>query len=146
MKAFDLPPALMFDEGFEQPIFGANYWKGKCKPLTPGSLPGDPSFKMWLMEGGCMRFIKSIRFCLKRLRQASKERNPHFDLAAEVASAAFQQDFALFDPNDPSTIYVNQPPIHGPMPVQPGFGGPQQGPPPGGYGMQPPPNQGPPPG
>lgn len=71
LKAFDIPLALMFDEGFEQPFFGANYWKGTCKPLTPGSLPGDPKFKMWFMEGGCMRFIKSIRFCLRKLREAS---------------------------------------------------------------------------
>lgn len=33
LKAFDLPLALMYDDGFEQPIFGANYWRGKCKPL-----------------------------------------------------------------------------------------------------------------
>ena len=42
LKAFDLPLALMFGESFEQPIFGANYVKGTCKPLHPGSLPSDP--------------------------------------------------------------------------------------------------------
>ena len=123
LKAFDLPLALMFDEGFEQPIFGANYWKGKCKPLQPGSLPGDPSFKMWFMEGGCMRFIKSIRYCLRKLREASKNRNQAFSLAQAVSSQEFAREFALFDPNDPSTIYVNQPPVQGPpggMPP-PGF-------------------------
>lgn len=33
LKAFDLPLALMFNESFEQPIFGANYIKGTVKPL-----------------------------------------------------------------------------------------------------------------
>ena len=42
LKAFDIPLALMFNESFEQPIFGANYIKGKCKPLVPNSLPNDP--------------------------------------------------------------------------------------------------------
>ena len=41
-KSFDLPLALMFNESFEQPIFGANYIKGTVKPLQTGSLPSDP--------------------------------------------------------------------------------------------------------
>ena len=56
-KAFDIPLALMYNESFEQPIFGANYIKGKCRPLVPNSLPSDPQFKCWFMEGGCQRFL-----------------------------------------------------------------------------------------
>ena len=70
-KAFDLPLALMFAESFEQPIFGANYIKGTVKPLNPGSLPSDPKFKMWFMEGGCGKFLKSWRYCLGKLRENS---------------------------------------------------------------------------
>ena len=73
-KAFDIPLALTFKESFEQPIFGANYIKGKCKPLVPGSLPGDPQFKCWFMEGGCQRFLQAWRFCLKQIRDASTNR------------------------------------------------------------------------
>eukprot|EP00355_Strombidium_rassoulzadegani_P010533 CAMPEP_0168618830 /NCGR_PEP_ID=MMETSP0449_2-20121227/6277_1 /TAXON_ID=1082188 /ORGANISM="Strombidium rassoulzadegani, Strain ras09" /LENGTH=139 /DNA_ID=CAMNT_0008659723 /DNA_START=1 /DNA_END=420 /DNA_ORIENTATION=+ len=68
-KAFDIPIAYTFNESFEQPIFGANYIKGKCKPLVPGSLPADPQFKIWFMEGGCGRFLKSWRYCLSTLRE-----------------------------------------------------------------------------
>lgn len=57
LKAFDLPLALMFGESFEQPIFGANYITGKVKPLMQGSLPSDPVFKAWFMEGGCGKFL-----------------------------------------------------------------------------------------
>jgi len=70
-KAFDLPLHLMFNESFEQPIFGANYIKGVTKPLTPGSLPADPQFKMWFMNGGCGRFLKSWRLILHQIRVAS---------------------------------------------------------------------------
>lgn len=33
LKNFDVPHALTFKDSFEQPIFGANYIKGSCKPL-----------------------------------------------------------------------------------------------------------------
>lgn len=71
-----------------------------------------------------MRFIKSIRYCLRKLREASKNRNVAFSLAQAVSSQEFAREFALFDPNDPSVIYVNQPPVQGPPPggmPQPGF-------------------------
>ena len=74
LRAFDLPLALMFHESFEQPIFGANYIKGKVKPLVPGSLPGDPEFKAWFMEGGCGKFLQLWRYCLKQIRDASQNR------------------------------------------------------------------------
>jgi len=51
-KSFDLPLALTHHEKFEQPIFGANNWTGKCRPLN-NSLPGEITFKIWFMEGGC---------------------------------------------------------------------------------------------
>ena len=73
LKNFDIPHCLTFGDSFEQPIFGANYVKGSCKPLQPGSLPGDPEFKMWFMEGGCGKFLKSWRFLLTKIRKAQKE-------------------------------------------------------------------------
>ena len=58
----------MFKESFEQPIFGANYIKGVVKPLIPGMFQGDPEFKMWFMNGGCGRFLKSWRMILIQMR------------------------------------------------------------------------------
>ena len=69
-KVFELPLHLMFSESFEQPIFGANYIKGATKPLTQNSLPADPHFKMWFMNGGCGKFLKSWRLMLTKVRQA----------------------------------------------------------------------------
>jgi hypothetical protein len=51
-RAFDIPYANLFAEAFKQPVFGANFWEGKVKPLF-NSLPSDASFKIWFMEGGC---------------------------------------------------------------------------------------------
>ena len=49
-KAFDIPLALTFKEKFNQPIFGANYLSGSCKPLY-NMIPNDADFKIWFMEG-----------------------------------------------------------------------------------------------
>ena len=84
LKAFDLPLALMFHESFEQPIFGANYIQGKVKPLVPGSLPSDPEFKIWFMEGGCTKFLQLWRLCLSKIREASRQKNTQFSLATAI--------------------------------------------------------------
>ena len=68
LKCFELPLHFMFGESFEQPIFGANYIKGKVKPLLPGMFSGDPEFKMWFMNGGCGKFLKSWRMILGKMR------------------------------------------------------------------------------
>jgi hypothetical protein len=67
LVAFDIPHGLTFAEKFNQPIFGANYWYCKCKPLH-NSLPGEVECKLWFMQGGCEKFLCSIRHCLKILR------------------------------------------------------------------------------
>jgi hypothetical protein len=69
-KAFDLPLALTHTEKFNQPIFGANYWSGTCKPLY-SMIPDDAHFKIWFMEGGCGAFLKYTRTGLFNVRQKS---------------------------------------------------------------------------
>lgn len=66
-KAFDLPLALTHHEKFEQPIFGANYFSGQCRRLN-SSLPGNVSFKIWFMEGGCQKFLRMVRENLEGVR------------------------------------------------------------------------------
>lgn len=66
-KAFDVPLALIVNEKFNQPIFGANYLSGICKPLY-NMIPADAEFKIWFMEGGCGKFLKSFRYTIKQIR------------------------------------------------------------------------------
>jgi hypothetical protein len=68
LKAFDLPLALISGEKFEQPILGANYWKGTSKPLN-NTLPGNAHFKIWFMEGSFGKFTKAFRYCLQKIRE-----------------------------------------------------------------------------
>jgi hypothetical protein len=32
-------------------------------------LPGDANFKLWFMEGGCGKFLKSFRYVLREIRE-----------------------------------------------------------------------------
>jgi len=107
-KAFDLPLSLISNEGFAQPIFGANYIHGTCKPLL-NSLPGDINFKIWFMTGGCGTFapayLKMVASC-KRNRGRGAEQS-----VINSYQNAGQRKTAYIDPNDPSVIYLQQPEV-----------------------------------
>jgi hypothetical protein len=66
-KAFDIPLVYTYKEKFNQPIFGANYLSGMCKPLF-NLLPADAEFKIWFMEGGCGKFLHCFRHTIKQIR------------------------------------------------------------------------------
>ncbi len=52
LRSFDLPLGNIFREKFNQPVFGANYLAGQCRPLM-GILPADTTFEIHFYEGGC---------------------------------------------------------------------------------------------
>lgn len=61
------------------------------------------------MEGGCQKFIKTVRNNLKVLREVSRRPGSNYAevLIQEYSSPSYAQQFALYDPSDPSTIYVS---------------------------------------
>ena len=107
-KAFDLPLSLISEEGFAQPIFGANYLHGTCKPLL-NSLPGNIYFKIWLMNGGCgtlaPAYLKMVNSC-RRNRGRGAEQS-----VVNSYQNAGNRKTAYIDPNDPSVIYLQQPEV-----------------------------------
>ena len=107
-KAFDLPLSLISNEGFAQPIFGANYIHGTCKPLL-NSLPGNINFKIWFMTGGCGTFapayLKMVSSC-KRNRGRGAEQS-----VINSYQNSGNKKTAYIDPNDPSVIYLQQPEV-----------------------------------
>lgn len=107
-KAFDLPLSLISNEGFAQPIFGANYIHGTCKPLL-NSLPGNINFKIWFMTGGCGTFAQAY---LKMVPSCKRNRGRG---AEQSVINSYQnpgnRKTAYIDPNDPSVIYLQQPEV-----------------------------------
>lgn len=105
-KAFDLPISLISKEGFEQPIFGANYICGECKPLM-NILPGNIKFKIWFMNGGCGTFAPAYLKMVASCRR-NKYRGIEQKLMNSVQNGSYRKT-AYIDPNDPSVIYLQQP-------------------------------------
>ena len=107
-KSFDLPLALISGEDFKQPIFGANYICGNCKPLM-GSLPGIIKFKIWFMEGGCGTFAPTF---LKMCKNIHKSKNRSVDQTVINQLQNGQYKAAYVDPSDPSVMYLQQPQVN----------------------------------
>jgi hypothetical protein len=108
-KSFDLPLGLMKNEDFKQPIFGANYICGVCKPLF-NLLPGDIKFKIWFMEGGCGTFVPTFLNMISSLRKNNNRgHDPKF--INTITSGTFAKT-AYVDQNDPSVIFLEQPDVN----------------------------------
>ena len=105
-KCFDLPLALIYKESFKQPIFGSNYIGGYCKPLL-NTLPGDTEFYIYLTEGGCGTLVPAFMNILNNVRK-NNNKGPDSKFLNSVANGVFAKS-AYIDPNDPSTIYLEQP-------------------------------------
>lgn len=108
-KAFDIPLALLIKESFEQPFFGANYIYGSCLPLL-NMLPGNIEFKVWFMEGGCNTFVHNFLSLVKGIRK-NQNKGPDSKLITSLSNGTFSKT-AYLDPNDPSTIYLEQPTVN----------------------------------
>lgn len=122
--AFDIPLSLMSDDKFEQPIFGANYMRGTVQPMY-GLIPGPAKYKFWFMNGGCSKFLKAYHHIVNKLRAEMAKKTYNQTFVPQFASGNFQEQFVAFaDANDPSVLYVSQPPVASqPQPMQSYLGG-----------------------
>lgn len=137
-SSFELPLHLISEPKFEQPIFGANYMRGKVQPLESAENPINGTSKWFLTfnAGGCGTFLNVF---FKLWQYAVKHQPPSQELVQQLQLG---NGAAFVDPNDPSTIYVTQPVPAGPPPAAPaptGIPAAYQSPPPGPY--YPPPGQ-----
>lgn len=108
----------IYDESFEQPIFGANYFHFMCKPVNKTQINDDSDIKLVFNSGGCNNFLP--RFA-KLMEIVHSTRNKRFkDISANIKNScnsySFSQGFAMSDPSDPTVVYVSAPP--GVIPAQ----------------------------
>lgn len=110
-RAFDIPLALMSKDTFEQPIFGANYICGEVLPLL-GLLPGPATYKAWFMSGGCTKFLRCYHYVVDKLRAAMRSHTYASHFLPQFSSGSIQAQFTAFaDANDPTVLFVDQPPV-----------------------------------
>ncbi|XP_050297930.1 WW domain-binding protein 2 isoform X2 [Anthonomus grandis grandis] len=60
MQSFSLPFVTLSDVQIEQPVFGANYIKGKVRAQPNGNWVGEAKFKMFFTHGGAIEFGQAL--------------------------------------------------------------------------------------
>lgn len=126
--AFDMPLLFVHDEKFNQPIFACNNLSGKVHRVFSETLDrssNDPhNFKILFKEGGVGTFIPVFFNLLHALRAISSEHMPRPSYSDDGESSRLRSDplpveqppvdelirHAYVDPNDPSQLYLQQPP------------------------------------
>jgi len=105
MQSFSFPFVTLKDVELEQPIFGANYIKGKVRAQPGGNFTGEAKFKLHFKSGGAIDFGQAM---LK---------------AATLASRNYQGPGDLPPPYTPPTSgwYAAPPPAYSANPA--GYGG-----------------------
>lgn len=51
-------------------------------------IPGDANLKIWFMEGGCMKFLRSFRMAISKIRE-NHNAGPNQAFMDHVQSSAF---------------------------------------------------------
>ncbi|XP_076656318.1 WW domain binding protein 2 isoform X1 [Halictus rubicundus] len=60
MQSFSFPFITLSDVEVEQPMFGANYIKGKCRAQPNGNWIGECKFKLYFKSGGAIEFGQAM--------------------------------------------------------------------------------------
>jgi len=102
--AYETKLNSILDEGFEQPIFGANYLRGSSAPDFPGAYPDD--WRIVFPSGGCGTLLPVLVDLLTRARANHQEVYGTGSTHPVVIPA---NAVGYVDPSDPSVIYVQQP-------------------------------------
>lgn len=90
LQSFSMPFFVMKELELEQPVFGANYIKGKVKAEPGGNWEGEGKFKMWFNHGGAIEFGQAMLH------------------AGQMASRNFQRQPPIYTP--PTANYYQAPP------------------------------------
>lgn len=90
LQSFSMPFFVLRELELEQPVFGANYIKGKVKAEPGGNWEGEGKFKLWFNHGGAIEFGQAMLH------------------AGQMASRHFPHQPPVYSP--PTTNYYQAPP------------------------------------
>jgi hypothetical protein len=107
-RPFDLPLSGIITEEFKQPFFGANYLCGLVSPVPGRGLVNNCSFRLTFNDGGCQTFLR-VFFTLMAQYRIPRGAAPTSFFDPPRLQTWVQEEIALRDPSDPSTIYLSQP-------------------------------------
>ena len=72
MQSFSFPFVALRDVELEQPVFGANYIKGRVRAQPNGNFTGEARFKLYFKSGGAIDFGQAM---LRAAKMASRNYN-----------------------------------------------------------------------
>ncbi|CAG2162882.1 unnamed protein product [Oppiella nova] len=117
LKSFSAPFYAMSDLSLEQPVFGANFIKGKVRPESQPDAPNGVVFKLKFSHGGAIEFGQALDSAAKQANIAAREMQfqppPPYTAAAgqyyqappNVYQPAYNCGFAL-----PTQVFSTPPP------------------------------------
>lgn len=76
MKSFSFPFICLTDVEVEQPMFGANYIRGKVRAQENGNFIGEAKFKLIFKSGGCIDFAQAMLRAAHMAKQNSHNSAP----------------------------------------------------------------------
>ncbi|XP_067002584.1 WW domain-binding protein 2 [Anabrus simplex] len=100
LLSFSMPFVTMSNVELEQPVFGANYIKGKVRAQPNGNWVGEAKFKLMFKSGGAIEFGQAM---LKAAQLATRN-GPGYDTPPPYAPP-------------PGPWYAAPPPAYGPSPM-----------------------------
>ncbi|GAB0097189.1 Postacrosomal sheath WW domain-binding protein [Sergentomyia squamirostris] len=145
LQSFSFPFVALNDVEVEQPVFGANYIKGKVRAQENGNFVGEAKFKLIFKAGGAIDFAQAMLRAVQLAR-----RNYHHDAPPPYEAPSgdwYAAPPPAYTPNPTgyygwvpqSAAFPNQPPADGVFmtpnpPPYPGIASPTNGP---GFGYPP---------
>ncbi|KAK2169428.1 hypothetical protein LSH36_10g11090 [Paralvinella palmiformis] len=104
LQSFSMPFFCLKELELEQPVFGANYIKGKINAEPNGNWEGVGKFKMWFTHGGAIEFGR----CLLEAGRRSSRHSPAQPPPYTAPSGSYYQapPPAYAPPQDPYYSFV----------------------------------------
>lgn len=106
---FDMPLATLYEEKFNQPIFGANNLTGTSPPLD--GLPDNYTWCISFRNGGVGTFLPFFFRLLEEMRTRMQQASAPVAQAEPIPDTVAQGlvQAAYVDPSDPTTFYISVP-------------------------------------
>ena len=108
-KSLDLPVAHLSQIDFKQPVFGSNYLQFRCRPFL-NLLPATVLVRLYFTEGGAEKFLKMFEQVGRQVQEQLRAGRVDDVLRQQWSNGAFAQR-AFYDPQDPTVVVTQQPPV-----------------------------------
>ena len=126
INGFDVPLATLYNESFNQPIFGANNLSGSSPPLPDSICEDDIHWCFTFKSGGVGTFLpiffallREMRIRMEAERRGETPSAPPVAVAVPAVVVAEIVSAAYIDPSDPTKLYVQQSPSGEPVKGKP---------------------------